>query len=59
MLKKYAKIDIYNEREEVGTINTLTSVAFLINSKLRPPNLRSFLDGRTLADHVRTLTTGL
>lgn len=47
MLKKYAKIDIYNEREEVGTINTLTSVAFLINSKLRPPNLRSFLDGRS------------
>jgi hypothetical protein len=47
MLKKHAKIDIYNEREEVGKINTLTSVYFLINSKLRPPDLRSLLDGRS------------
>jgi hypothetical protein len=46
MLKKHAKIDICNEREEVDKINTLTSVVFLNNGKLRPPDLRSFVDGR-------------
>jgi hypothetical protein len=47
MLKKHAKIDTYNEREEVGKINTLTSAYFLINSKLRPPHLRPFFDERS------------
>jgi hypothetical protein len=47
MLKKHAKIDIYNERKEVGKINTLTSVDFLSNGKLRPPDLRSFVDRRS------------